>query len=270
MNKLEVLRGLSEPRRVALTEVEMQLLRSGTPHTVQANGYTLAGWSWGNPGPRVLLVHGWDSRASHLGQFIAPLCRAGFQVWAFDGPAHGDSTGNLSSVVHHGKAILAIAGAFGPFDGLVAHSVGSPAALYAFHKGLRVRGSVHIAGPASLKRVLLRIAHAIELTVAGIEKLIRDTEAHIGQPVDSMELDALADGFRHPALLLHDPADREVPYAESCALADAWRGAKLVDIAGAGHRRIIGHPEAIAVSVGHLAYNIPAPKSAVEKVAADE
>ena len=270
MNKLEVLRGLSEPRRAELTEAETQLLRSGTAHTLKANGNTLAGWSWGDAAPRVLLVHGWDSRASHLGQFVEPLRRAGFQVWAFDGPAHGDSTGSLSSVVHHGKAILAIADAFGPFNGLVAHSVGSPAALYAFHNGMQVRSSVHIAGPASLKRVILHLAQAIGLTTAETEDLIRLTETHIGQSVDSMELDALADGFRHPALLLHDPADREVPYAESCALAEVWRNAKLVEVAGAGHRRIIGDPKAIAASVEHLTSAIFAPKSVAEMVAADE
>lgn len=270
MNKLDVFRGLSEPRRAGLTEAETQLLRAGTAHTLKANGNTLAAWSWGNAASRVLLVHGWDSRASHLGQFVEPLCRAGFQVWAFDGPAHGDSTGSLSSVVHHGKAILAIADAFGPFDGLVAHSVGSPAALYAFHKGMRVHSSVHIAGPASLKRVILRLSQAINLNVAATEDLIRLTETHIGQSVASMELDALADGFLHPALLLHDPTDREVPYSESCALAAAWPGAKLVDIVGAGHRRIIGHPEAIAVSVEHLVSTIFVPDSVVEKVADDE
>jgi predicted alpha/beta hydrolase family esterase len=173
-------------------------------------------------------------------------------------------------VVHHGKAILAIADAFGPFDGLVAHSIGSPAALYAFQNGMQVRSSVHIAGPASLKRVILRLAQAINLNATGTEDLIRLTETHIGQPVAAMELDALADGFLHPALLLHDPADREVPYAESCALAEAWHGAKLIDIAGAGHRKIIGHPGAIAASVEHLASTIFVLKNAAEKVAADE
>jgi pimeloyl-ACP methyl ester carboxylesterase len=261
MNTLDILRGLSEPRRTQMSDSEAELLRSGTSHSLQAEGNTLAGWSWGEAGPRILLAHGWDSRASHFGQFVAPLCRAGFQVWAFDGPAHGESTGSLSSVVHYGKALLAISDAFGPFDGLVAHSVGSPAALYAFQNGMRVRGSVHIAGPASLERVLRRMAEATALGTMETEKLIRLMEAHIGQPVSSMELDALAGGFRHPALLLHDPADREVPYAESRALADAWRGTRLVDIPGAGHRRIIGHPEAIAASVAHLAATIPVHES---------
>lgn len=270
MNALDLFRGLSEPRRAELTEAEAQLLRSGTPQSFRSGAGTLAGWSWGTTGPRILLVHGWDSRASHLGQLVAPLCRAGFQVWAFDGPAHGNSTGKQSSVVHYGKTLLEIAGAYGPFNGLVAHSVGSPAALYAFHNGMRVCSSVHIAGPASLERVIHRVAHAAGLDAAETDRLHRLTEAHIGQSIASMELEALADGLQHPALLLHDPADREVPYAESCALAKMWHSAQLVAIAGAGHRRIIAHPEAIAAAVAHFASTIPLHTSAAVKVTADE
>lgn len=270
MNALDVFRGLSEPRRAELTEVEEQLLRSGTPQSFRSGDDTLAGWSWGTTGPRILLVHGWDSRGSHLGQWVAPLRRAGFQVWAFDGPAHGDSTGKQSSVVHYGKALLEIGRTYGPFSGLVAHSVGSPAALYAFHNGMRVCSSVHIAGPASLERVIHRFAQAAGLDAAGTSQLHRLTEAHIGQPIVSMELDALIEGFRHPALLLHDPTDREVPYAESCALAEMWRGAQLVAIPGAGHRRIIAHPQAIAAAVAHLASTIPLHTNAADKVTADE
>ncbi|WP_151637524.1 alpha/beta fold hydrolase [Noviherbaspirillum aerium] len=270
MNALDVFRGLSEPRRIELTEAEAQLLRSGTPQSFPAGEGALAGWSWGTAGPRILLVHGWESRASHLGQWVAPLCRAGFQVWGFDGPAHGDSPGTLSSVVHHGKALLEIAGAYGPFSGVVAHSVGSPAALYAFHNGMRVCSSVHIAGPASLERVIHRFAQAAGLDAVGTDQLHRLTEAHIGQPIASMELGALVDGLRHPALLLHDPADHEVPYAESCALTEIWRGARLVAIPGVGHRRIIAHTEAIAAAVAHLASTIPIHKSAAEKVTADD
>jgi pimeloyl-ACP methyl ester carboxylesterase len=43
----------------------------------------------------------------------------------------------------------------------------------------------------------------------------------------------------HPALLLHDPADKEVPFAEAKLLAAAWPSATLRPTAGVGHRRIL-------------------------------
>src|SRR5882724_4574089 len=47
---------------------------------------------WGK-GPLVVLVHGWNGRASQLGAFVEPLVRAGLQVVAFDAPGPGASAG---------------------------------------------------------------------------------------------------------------------------------------------------------------------------------
>jgi pimeloyl-ACP methyl ester carboxylesterase len=159
---------------------------------------------------------------------------------AFDAPAHGQSDGETSSVVDIGRAMLAIARAHGPFDAVVAHSVGSPAALYAFAHGLTTRASVHIAGPASLERVLIARSR-----LAGLP-------ADIQAKIADMELESLARGFRHPALLLHAPDDGEIPFAESEALNRAWPGSRLVPLPGLGHRRIIGAAETIGLVTGFL------------------
>ena len=62
------------PRRLAPREWEAALLRQGARLTL-ANG--LLARSYG-AGPRVLLVHGWESRGMNLGMFIAPLTAAGY------------------------------------------------------------------------------------------------------------------------------------------------------------------------------------------------
>jgi pimeloyl-ACP methyl ester carboxylesterase len=49
----------------------------------------------------------------------------------------------------------------------------------------------------------------------------------------------------HPALLLHDPTDREVPFTEAELLAAAWPTAALTPIEGVGHRRIMQSGTAI-------------------------
>ncbi|WP_408528934.1 alpha/beta hydrolase [Paraburkholderia fungorum] len=84
--------------------------------------------SWpgsGGEGKPVLLCHGRESRASHLGAFIQPLIAAGFSVIAYDAPAHGDSPGGTASVVSFGRALISVANEIGPPEGLVSHSLGS-------------------------------------------------------------------------------------------------------------------------------------------------
>jgi pimeloyl-ACP methyl ester carboxylesterase len=49
--------------------------------------------------------------------------------------------------------------------------------------------------------------------------------------------------------VLHDPDDREVPFAEGRALAAAWPGAQFVPLPGTGHSRALRDPAVIARAV---------------------
>jgi len=221
-------------------------------------GHRLAVWRWGTEGPLVLLVHGWDSRASHLGAFVEPLLAAGYRVLAFDGPGQGDSEGVRSNVVDLGQAILDVVEATGPVSAAIGHSMGSAALLYAFAHGLETRATVHIAGPSSLRGVLIRTAAMLELNMEQGRELISLMEGETGLPVDDMELSALAQGLRHPALILHDPEDREIPFGESERLNTAWAQATLHPMPGLGHRRIISAVPAIDLSLELIARHVPA------------
>jgi pimeloyl-ACP methyl ester carboxylesterase len=42
-----------------------------------------------------------------------------------------------------------------------------------------------------------------------------------------------------PALIIHDDRDRDIPWEDGMAVADAWPGAKFKLTHGLGHRRIL-------------------------------
>ena len=203
-------------------------------------------------GPRVLLVHGWDSRGSHLAAFVEPLLRAGFAVTLFDLPAHGDSGGSLSSPVHAGRALAALAEHLGPIHGVIAHSLGSAASLWAFAHGLSVNASVHLCGPSSLSPMLQLQALGHGLTAEEQREFSTWVEQHIGIPPAEMNLPALKHGLRHPALIMHDPTDRVVPFIASADLHRHWADSELVELEGLGHRRILTDPQVIARSCALL------------------
>lgn len=214
--------------------------------------HTIVTWSWGHQGPRVLLVHGWESRASHWHAWVHPLLRAGFQVTAVDNLAHGASTGDAANALLWGQGLIAIQQAFGPIHATIGHSAGSAATLYAFAHGLKVDASVHISGPSSLRRVATGFALAMGLAREDIAAFRIGLEAQLGFPMAEMDIPALQAGLRHPALILHDPQDKEVPFTESLALNGAWPLSQLISVEGVGHRRILRSPEVIAQVVGSL------------------
>lgn len=243
-----------------LTEAETALLDTANRHDItvrhavrgQDEIHTLATWSWGSQGPRVLLVHGWESRASHWHAWVHPLLRAGFQVTAIDNLAHGQSTGDIADVRLWGQGLLAASQALGPVHAVISHSAGSAASLYAFAHGLQVDASVHIAGPASLKRVATGFALGHGLPREEIAAFRAGLEAQLGFPMAEMDLPALQGGLRHPALILHDPQDKEVPFTESLALHEVWSLSQLVSVESVGHRRILRAPGVIAMVIGSL------------------
>ena len=67
-----------------------------------------------------------------------------------------------------------------------------------------------------------------------------------------MNLPALKHGLRHPALIMHDPTDRVVPFIASADLHRHWADSELVELEGLGHRRILTDPQVIARSCALL------------------
>lgn len=232
---LAMLHAMTRPQRRPGSTEEKHALAGAIRHTVEHRGLSLAAWSWGSGVP-VLLLHGWESRASHMASFVPELLRSGLRPIALDAPGHGESGGDTTNVVDYGQAVVAVAAHFGPIGGVIAHSVGSAAALHAYAQGVRVHASVQICGPTSLRRVLRRGGKAAGLDIAEVARLEVLMAEQTGLPLEAMELTSLRSGMTHPALILHDPDDRELPVSESHSLAVAWPGSTLSLVAGLGHR----------------------------------
>lgn len=237
------------PRRAG---TEDDFIAGATPVSFHHDGKRLRGHLTGDGPKTVMLVHGWESRAAHLHGFLLELRRAGFRVAAFDGPAHGSSEGEEGHVAAMGKAVLAAREAFGKIDAVIAHSAGSPAALYAMTHGLQVEASVHVAGPASFERVLQRFAAACGLDEGGFIRFRGLVHEALGIDPALLEEDAIVRRLAHPALLIHDEADREVPFEESLRLHARWPGSQLMRVEGLGHRRIVQDANVIKTAVAFL------------------
>ncbi|WP_457442909.1 alpha/beta fold hydrolase [Roseateles sp. P5_E4] len=243
----------SAPERVPLTAEERAALAGHAEPPLRHEGLKLARWTLG-VGPRVVLVHGWNSRGAHLLGFARPLVEAGFSVTLFDLPAHGDSTGHAASVVHAGRALRAVVADIGKeVHGVIGHSMGSAAALLAFAHGWRVGRSVHLAGPSSLSPMVKGLAAAQGLGPADAAAFAGWVERFIGTRITYVDLERLQHGLRHPGLIVHDPEDRTVPFAASEALHAAWAGSHLQRVSGLGHRRLLADADVIARSIAFIA-----------------
>jgi pimeloyl-ACP methyl ester carboxylesterase len=236
-----------------MPERERAWLETSEKTVFESRGRRLGAWSWGSSGPAVLLVHGWEGRGAQLGAFVGPLLSKGFRVVTFDGPGHGVSDGNRSSLIEMGAAVLDAARKLGPFYGAVAHSAGAAATTLALRDGAPIERMVYVAPPADLGEFLGRVATTLRLP-AEVLPIARERIAkRFGFRWETIAHFHLAQSMTAPLLVVHDSDDREIEVENGVRLASLWSGSRLEVTGGLGHRRILREQRVVSRAVGFLA-----------------
>ena len=100
---------------------------------------------WGNGKVKVLLTHGWGSKAADFNELIAALLTfEDMEIIAFDAPGTGSSEGDLSNLLLFKLAVEAVLKQYGHPDVLIGHSLGAMANVFALGD-MEVKPSVLIS-----------------------------------------------------------------------------------------------------------------------------
>jgi len=210
-------------------------------------------WSWGDGPVTVLLVHGWSGRGLQLGGFVEPLVALGYRVVTHDAPGHGEADGSTSSMPAIAAALGAVARRFGPVSAVIAHSLGSTAAIYALaHNELDVDRFVAISPSARLHAVRERFGEMTGFPPHIVDRLRQKMEKRFGFSWDASEPLRLASAMPTPLMVIHDATDRLIPHSEGAELADAWPDGTLLTTNQLGHHRILRDPNVIDSAVSFV------------------
>jgi pimeloyl-ACP methyl ester carboxylesterase len=223
----------------------------------------ILGWEWGEPtDPVVLLVHGWSGLATDMEILGRAVGLRGLRAIAFDMPAHGRSPGTRTSGVEWMRAMAAIQDWAGEIAAVVGHSFGTAALTFALEEDLRARCAVMISPAPAPSVYLERIARFLRLSPRRLPGMVRSVEAEVGRSISHFDPARAASDFDMPALLLHDPADDEVPYDQVLRLADAWPGATLELVHRVGHYRILRDSDVVERAADWISATLAAPRPA--------
>ncbi|NOY73548.1 MAG: alpha/beta hydrolase, partial [Gammaproteobacteria bacterium] len=211
---------------------------------------------WGeenHDAPKVLLMHGWNGRATQMGAFIAPLLAAGYQVIAFDAPAHGHTPGNSTDILRITDALNTVIREFSPIDSVIAHSFGAVVLTYALKQKLELRKAVCISAPAQTLDAAQAFCRGLRLPHRATNNFFQQIDAYFDSDIWS-RLSPLKNvaTLSIPALIVHDKNDTTVPLTHGENLVNAWPGADLLVTNHLGHQRILRHPPTIEQIVSFL------------------
>jgi pimeloyl-ACP methyl ester carboxylesterase len=214
--------------------------------------------SWGD-GALVYLLHGWGGYRGQLGAFVRPLTEAGFRVVAVDTPGHGESGPGRygpgrSMMPEFTAALRSAVGHYGPARGVIAHSMGATATALAALDGLDARRLVLIAPVTDPMAAIGLWAPAAGLGPRVRARMPRRIERRAGRPFGDFDVVGRAAEREElpPALIIHDTADKEVPFGLGARVAGAWPDASFRPTSGLGHRRILRDPDVIGSAVAFL------------------
>lgn len=214
--------------------------------TLQVGEDVVTVYRWGQQDrPLVLFSHGWSSYGLRVLPWVRPLLDDGYAVASFDQVAHGRSSGRHATLPGFGRVLAEVARQLGPVDSFIGHSLGGAGIGLALASGVRARRAVLLAPPADAAAATERFAARLRLGAPAMAAFQRAVQARAGVPFSEVTAQHLGPRLSTPALIMHDLADREVPWEEGERHARYWPGARLLSVSGLGHHRIVDDPAVI-------------------------
>lgn len=253
--------------RSAARDTERELFDAAHQERITVRGQSIATYRWGDGERPVLLVHGWQSRASRLAGFVAALRERGHSVVTFDLAGHGESGGERSTILDYRDTITALHKHHGPFTALVAHSIGALGSLYALTHGVRAERVVVLSGVCDFTYIVDEFSTALKLRPRLKARLYDEIGRRLfpDVPADRMPFSAThaVERTTAPLLVIHDEDDTRIAPSQGRRIAEAFgERARLVTTSGLGHRRILGDAEVIHTVVDFVAHGPSQPEPA--------
>ncbi len=193
----------------------------------------------GEPGPGVVLVHGWESARDRQLPNVQFLHAAGFHCLVFDVRAHGDNPADplpVSGAEFGADAAAALDAMLRRPEvtraALFGHSMGAGGAILAAAADQRAAALVAVAAPSDPFRLTrltfqlagLRIPALVAYPLAWLT--MRVYLRPRGHRVDAVSARVAIGRYDGPTLLVHGTADRVVPLSHLGRLASAAADAR--------------------------------------------
>ena len=236
------------PFKNSLSVREMSILQLAEVNYCHFDGEDLPVYTWkpkSNPRGTVLVVHGWGGKSTDFYSFISPLTQQGFEVVAFDGPAHGISSKKQTSLPELSSFLVEVARRLNSVDVVIGHSLGGSVIFHALQNGLLANKLVIINNPAQPEGLMQSFLTRINASPE-VGNYIRNTiKNQFGSTFESLCSISTAEDCQIPTLVVHDKHDKEAPILHMEVLQSKLPHARYLVTEKLGHKRILRDSELI-------------------------
>jgi len=238
--------------KMPLRLAQEQLLQNAEKNSLKVNDEYFAGkelqfntFKWGNGSNKLLLTHGWGSKAVDFSELIEALSTIkNLEIIAFDAPGNGSSEGDLSNLLLFKQAVKAIALHYGKPDVVIGHSLGAMANIIALRE-MQITPSllISLTPLVRLKENFEASMDALNIPPVNQKAFLESFNAKFGVPASRFTLD---NWYNFDAQLNHwlafDSNDVVSPYTYLEKFLANHPFIKINNYEGAGHDKAIKSP----------------------------
>ncbi|RBL92165.1 alpha/beta hydrolase [Chitinophaga flava] len=198
-------------------------------------------YRWGSSDKKILLLHGWGGSPFHFKQLIGTLVQQGYQVVAYDAPAHGGSDGKRTNLVQWTHVLEQVMTQEGPLYAIIGHSLGGlNAALTLSRKKVQVPRLVMLSSALSAPvffNEALRLFKIHPVVMPPLQQLIRK---RLKEDLNEMDLHRYINQIKAGKIFIaYDTSDTLVDEKEITAFVEQYPSIHALRITGDGHFRIM-------------------------------
>lgn len=201
--------------------------------------------------PKILITHGWMSRAAYMACFIRTLHNEGYEIYALDFPAHGDSRGVQLPWIDAVKILRQTLNRFGPFYAVLGHSFGGSMLLNMLNLSHQLpewklndepERVIMLGSPTRMRTPVSRIARRLNLSGHGYYLFRNLIERNAHLPIKNLDFRHYINQATTPFLCVHGENDSTVVPEESIVFCEQYEHAQLNLVKDADHISILYDP----------------------------
>jgi pimeloyl-ACP methyl ester carboxylesterase len=202
----------------------------------------VVGYRWNHPqSKKFLILHGFHSAAKKFERYVSPMISKGYEVLAFDAPAHGDSEGSQTNVLEYRKLVEEVNTRFGPIHAFLAHSFGGLAASLALERiphstATKLVLIAPVTETSTAVDLLFSFLHLRNNLRKQFENLILSVG---GVTVQWLSTSRAIKNIQAQTLWIHDEDDEVTPFKDlEPLMKSGYPNIQFLITKGLGHRRV--------------------------------
>lgn len=246
----------TQPGKVKFTPAQLDLVERADTFVSSYKGQKIVHYRWGSGGPKVLLCHGWRSKAADFRRMVEALVEAGYTVEGIDMPGHGKSEGKHTALPEFRDILKDHYTQHGPYEAIIGHSLGGLAAgMVAAELAADYQPSqlFLLSFPPYVRYFFHDIVKDLGYRDEVYEEFCKLVDKNYDQPIDYFDLRSKTIELSGINLhLVYDEQDATVPIERGREVLSHFPEAHFVHTKGLGHYKVMAYNEVIRYVVKNL------------------